>query len=292
MRTSEHNGNQRGYRENDPSDYDYRGPGNYGQRRSNRRRFGNRDYDYHEDMPPYQFENEGRFSSQGESEEDYENENYDYTDWQDRGHRMNSPHSQWLPRGNQGNWRSQGRFSQREYAPGRSRSRDFSPSYNTEERYRSFGRTAGSGGYGESGTDYRSGEGRSTGSYSGYYQPSSSRSRDYQSYGENEQQQRGQYSGRGPKGYQRSKDRIEEEINDMLTADPELNAEEIKVTVDDNREVTLRGHCDSRAAKRRAEDICERVAGVTDVNNQLKVKSSREQDESQTKKPGTSSARQ
>lgn len=78
------------------------------------------------------------------------------------------------------------------------------------------------------------------------------------------------HRGRGPKGYQRSDQRILEDVNDRLTDDPYLDASEIDVTVS-NREVTLKGNVTRREDKRRAEDIVESVPGVTHVQNNLRV---------------------
>jgi hypothetical protein len=52
--------------------------------------------------------------------------------------------------------------------------------------------------------------------------------------------QPGRYAGRGPKGYQRSDERLEEEICDRLTADSDIDASELEVLVQ-NGEVTLQG---------------------------------------------------
>jgi hypothetical protein len=76
--------------------------------------------------------------------------------------------------------------------------------------------------------------------------------------------------GLGPRGYQRSDERIYEDINDRLTDDGYVDATDIEVTVN-NGTVTLTGRVDSRGEKRRAEDIAELVSGVTDVSNQLRV---------------------
>ena len=78
------------------------------------------------------------------------------------------------------------------------------------------------------------------------------------------------YAGRGPKGYKRSDDRIRDEICDCMTDDPLLDASEIVVEVMDG-EVTLSGSVMSRDQKRRAEDVAERISGVRDVTNQLRV---------------------
>lgn len=80
------------------------------------------------------------------------------------------------------------------------------------------------------------------------------------------------YRGRGPKGYRRSDDRIKEDVNDRLS-EGYLDASEIEVSVT-NAEVTLTGTVNSRSDKRRAEDIAESVAGVTNVENRIRVKHS------------------
>ena len=82
----------------------------------------------------------------------------------------------------------------------------------------------------------------------------------------------GGFAGRGPKGYQRSDERLQEEISDRLMADRWVDASEIEVRVK-NGEVTLTGTVDNRDAKRRAEDIAEQVMGVRDVMNQVRVES-------------------
>jgi osmotically-inducible protein OsmY len=81
---------------------------------------------------------------------------------------------------------------------------------------------------------------------------------------------RGRHAGRGPRGYQRSDERIREDINDRLTDDAYIDATDIEVIVN-NGMVTLTGRVDSREDKRRSEDIAESVSGVTDVSNQLRV---------------------
>jgi BON domain-containing protein len=80
----------------------------------------------------------------------------------------------------------------------------------------------------------------------------------------------GRYAGRGPKGYQRSDDRIKEEICDRLTEAPEIDAAEIEVTVQ-NGEVTLQGSVPERSMKRAAEDTAESVSGVQQMHNRLRV---------------------
>ena len=82
--------------------------------------------------------------------------------------------------------------------------------------------------------------------------------------------QRAPYAGRGPKDYKRSDDRVREEICDCMTDDPLLDASDIVVQVSSGV-VTLSGTVSSRDQKRRAEDVAERVSGVNDVTNQLRV---------------------
>jgi osmotically-inducible protein OsmY len=79
------------------------------------------------------------------------------------------------------------------------------------------------------------------------------------------------HRGRGPKGYTRSDERIKEDVNDRLSDDAFLDASEIEVMVS-NGEVTLSGTVENRIDKRRAEDLAEDISGVSNVQNQLRVK--------------------
>jgi len=76
--------------------------------------------------------------------------------------------------------------------------------------------------------------------------------------------------GRGPKGYQRSDERISDEVHQRLTDDPWLDASEVNVAVS-NGEVTLSGSVESREAKHRAERIVEDLSGVKHVQNNLRI---------------------
>src|SRR5579884_4198985 len=89
-------------------------------------------------------------------------------------------------------------------------------------------------------------------------------------------QQRGQFSGVGPQNYQRSDQRILEDINDRLTEEPTLDARNINVDVH-NGDVTLNGWVNSRQDKRLAEDIADSVTGVKNVTNNLSVQPSHQQ---------------
>src|SRR4029078_3461021 len=90
----------------------------------------------------------------------------------------------------------------------------------------------------------------------------------------------GRHRGRGPKGYTRSDDRIREEVCDRLTDDPVVDASDVEVNVS-NSEVTLSGTVDNREERRRAENCAERVSGVTHVQNNLRVKQARNQQNQQ-----------
>lgn len=67
----------------------------------------------------------------------------------------------------------------------------------------------------------------------------------------------GRHAGRGPEGYQRSDERIREEIDERLTHHGDMDATEIDVQVQSG-EVTLTGTVADRQAKRLAEDIAGR----------------------------------
>jgi len=83
----------------------------------------------------------------------------------------------------------------------------------------------------------------------------------------------GPYVGRGPRGYQRSDERIREELNDRLTAHGYVDATDIECEVA-NGEVTLTGYVSSRRAKHMAEDVAGDIPGVRDVHNQLRIRTS------------------
>lgn len=78
------------------------------------------------------------------------------------------------------------------------------------------------------------------------------------------------YRGRGPRDYRRADDRIREEICDRLTDDYAIDASDLTIQVEGG-EVTLSGFVATRGQKRRAEETAERVSGVSDVINQLRV---------------------
>lgn len=76
--------------------------------------------------------------------------------------------------------------------------------------------------------------------------------------------------GLGPRGYVRPEARIHEDVCDLLSEDPLVDATDIEVSVA-GTEVTLAGTVETRRERRRAEDCAERVSGVTHVQNNLRV---------------------
>ena len=91
-------------------------------------------------------------------------------------------------------------------------------------------------------------------------------------FGGEEENRSGQsHRGRGPKGYQRSDDRICEDVCDRLSDDHDVDASDIEVSVS-NCEVTLSGEVESKRAKRHAEDCADSVSAVGHVQNNLRVK--------------------
>jgi osmotically-inducible protein OsmY len=126
---------------------------------------------------------------------------------------------------------------------------------------------------GGAGLGYYSGQGGQ--SQAGYNQGNFGQggSAEFGGYGQSwrgQQQGRG-FRGRGPRGYQRSDERLEEEVNQALMDDDDIDADEVQVEVS-NGEVTLTGTVADRQQKRCAEDCAERVSGVTEVQNHLRVR--------------------
>lgn len=95
----------------------------------------------------------------------------------------------------------------------------------------------------------------------------------------------GPHVGRGPKGYQRSDQRIEEDVCEQLTQHGHIDASEIEVRVSGG-EVTLTGTVDSRQTKRLAEDIVDVVSGVREIHNQLRVSKPGQHSQGMQQNPG------
>jgi hypothetical protein len=78
------------------------------------------------------------------------------------------------------------------------------------------------------------------------------------------------HRGRGPRNYRRSDARIHEDLNELLAADPQLDADEITVEVGDGV-VTLGGSVPERWMKHRAEDLADSCRHVQDIHNNIRV---------------------
>lgn len=81
----------------------------------------------------------------------------------------------------------------------------------------------------------------------------------------------GEHRGHGPSGYKRTDAKISEEAHDRLTDDPWLDASGVTIQVEGG-EITLSGTVTERAGKHRAERLVEDLAGVTHVQNNLRVR--------------------
>jgi hypothetical protein len=94
------------------------------------------------------------------------------------------------------------------------------------------------------------------------------------------------YAGVGPRGYQRSDERVREDVCDRLERDARIDASNIEVEVR-NGMVTLKGSVDDRMFKREAEEAIENLPGVKDVQNQIRVeKRFGQTSESKESRPG------
>lgn len=81
----------------------------------------------------------------------------------------------------------------------------------------------------------------------------------------------GPYKGVGPRGWRRQDDRIQDDVAERLARDPSVDASDVEVTVTEG-DVMLQGSVDTRAQRRRAEDLAWSVDGVHDVQNRLRVR--------------------
>jgi hypothetical protein len=184
--------------------------------------------------------------------------------WRSRERHGEGRDRDWLSRED---WRDEGRYgrerggvfgaSEREYSgAGQQYSgRNWSPEsdyFAGRDYSQPFGRSYGQSGYGGYGEGERFERGGRYGYGGGY------------GYGT------GQFRGRGPRGYQRSDERIREDVCERLTDDPQIDASNLEVTVKGG-EVTLSGTVNSREDKRRAEECAEDISGVKDVHNGLRI---------------------
>ena len=252
-------------------------------------------------------ENEGRYSSGEDRDDDYRHrrEAEEESDSAARAGSFDQGRMQYGRRdtgeqsGSTGRYAGYGDFGQGDYSGGRR-------GHAGQERYGQSG--YGRGGYGQSRSgEYRGGnyagdydydrpssqghpeqggygrQGGYGGNYGeGRYGEGGSRSRWNEPYGEGQQytsggdyageslsRGMGQHRGKGPKGYQRSDERLKEMICERLREDPDIDASDVTVSVQNSR-VTLEGTVDSRRTKNLVEDVAEQL-GVNDVQNNLRV---------------------
>ena len=83
------------------------------------------------------------------------------------------------------------------------------------------------------------------------------------------------FRGMGPSHYKRSDDRIRDDIYERLTDSHVIDARSIMVDVNEGN-VTLTGTVGERRMRYAAEDLVERIGGVANINNQLRVQQGEE----------------
>ncbi len=83
---------------------------------------------------------------------------------------------------------------------------------------------------------------------------------------------KGVHSGKGPRNYQRSDERLREIICERLTDDPAVDARELEVEVR-NHEVTITGYVADKRMKHRIEDVVDGVYGIHHVENRVRINS-------------------
>jgi osmotically-inducible protein OsmY len=136
----------------------------------------------------------------------------------------------------------------------------------------------GSGYYGEGGSHYTGGydpRGQGTGSrpndWSGDYDYGYRGASGYR--GESRREQPGllrRIFKRGPKGYQRSDERLKEDISERLMQSHDVDSSEVTIGVVAGK-VTLEGTVPDRYMKHYIEDLVDACPGVQDIDNRIRV---------------------
>jgi osmotically-inducible protein OsmY len=80
------------------------------------------------------------------------------------------------------------------------------------------------------------------------------------------------YRGRGPKNYRRSDERLREIICELLTDDPFIDATDVIVEVSEG-EVSVFGTVATRSQRRAIETLVLHLHGVTELHDQLALRS-------------------
>jgi hypothetical protein len=202
--------------------------------------------------------------------------NYDRNDWREdawrRGSESEGSGDRMRERGGYAGNEQRGRYSPRgDYGPSAFNHGAGQDNELFGTGTRGYGSTwGGSNVYREGENLYRPQSGYG-GAYSGYGgQGQYSQGQNQQWQNQQWQNQQGPHTGKGPKGYSRSDDRIREDVCEYLTRHGNVDASEIEVRVKDG-EVTLTGTVNRREEKRMAEEATENVPGVRDVHNQLRT---------------------
>ena len=82
--------------------------------------------------------------------------------------------------------------------------------------------------------------------------------------------QQGRATKRGPKGYQRSDERIREDLCERLMHAELIDSSEVTIEVAAGK-VTMEGTVPERRMKHAIEDMAETTSGVTEVDNRIRV---------------------
>lgn len=234
-------------------------------RRSEQGNSGSYSREWYDDDSTYDQGNYGR-GGYGSYDDNrgYGSGSYERNSWRDSGRGYgNDPESYASSYGRE----EYDRFPESNYRRG-----TYGDSYDTT----SFGVSRNEGSY----SDYGNGRGQNSGNwgfgrswnrnedaFGNFSDNSDMRNRSGLRWGDNSSES---HRGKGPKGYQRSDERIQEDVNDRLSDDEQLDASEIEVKVEQG-EVTLTGSVSERNAKRRAEDLVESVSGVKNVENRIRI---------------------
>jgi osmotically-inducible protein OsmY len=75
---------------------------------------------------------------------------------------------------------------------------------------------------------------------------------------------------RGPRGYQRSDERLKEDISERLMQSEHVDSSDVTVNVVAGK-VTLEGTVPSRYMKHDIEDLADGCPGVQDIENKIRV---------------------
>jgi len=189
-----------------------------------------------------------------------------------------------------------GRDSGRDY--GREQGRDFGrdSDYESSERwnrpYRSQQRSSDRYEPSYRSESPRDWEGSSIGhadwGYRGDLNRSSSSEQNWGRGSQDQQSRLNEQKNRWPKSFKRNDERLKDDIHEELIRHGHIDASDIEVQVKDG-EVTLTGQVVSRHDKRIAEELAEKVLGVHDVQNQLKVKQQQSQHSDEQQRSGNPS---